>query len=115
MFWCTCASCGIKKNSIREKKLNDPPQAGGDLATLGKMAGKAGRKAAEMTRFFVSEWLREPGAQKMLIEKANPFLKKGIDQVSTAIRPKRKYRTNRKDLDGGGIFDLVYGPNYPPP
>ena len=94
-------------------------------------AGKAGKKAAEMGRFFASEWLREPGAQKMLIKKvenaAKPFLessmKKGIDQLSTAIRPKRKYLTNRKDLDkwypaqAGGLinpFDLVYGFNYAP-
>ena len=77
-----------------------PPQAGGDLATLGRYVGKAGKKAAEMGRFFASEWLREPGAQKMLIGKAEPFLRKGIDQLSTAIRPKRNYKTNRKDLDG---------------
>ena len=67
-----------------------------------------------MTRFFLSEWLREPGTQQMLVNKANPFLKKGIDQVSTAIRPKLKYKTNRKDLDGAGIFYLAYGPNYAP-
>ena len=51
---------------------------------------KLGKKAAEMGRFFASEWLREPGAQKMLIGKAEPFLRKGIDQLSTAIRPKKK-------------------------
>ena len=90
-----------------------PRKAGEDLATLGKYAGKAGKKAAEMTRFFVSEWLREPGTQQMLVNKANPFLKKGIDQVLTAIRPKLKYKTNRKDLDGAekSLFDLAYGPN----
>ena len=84
------------------------------MATLGKYAEKAGKNAAEMTRFFVSEWLREPGTQQMLVNKANPFLKKGIDQVSTAIRPKLKYKTNRKDLYGAGIsfWDLLYGPNY---
>ena len=116
MFWCTCASCGIKKTRFvsKQKKLINPPLDGGSLATLGKMAGKAGKKAAEMTRFFVSEWLREPGSQQMLVNKANPFLKKRIDQVLTAIRPKLKYKTNRKDLDGAGIFDLVYGPNYAP-
>ena len=92
-----------------------PPQAGGDLATLGRYVGKAGKKAAEMTRFFASEWLREPGAQKMLIGKAEPFLRKGIDQLSTAIRPKRNYKTNRKDLDGGGLLsNLAYGFNYAP-
>ena len=95
-----------------------PSQAGGEMSLfdLGKYAGKAGKKAAEMGRFFASEWLREPGAQKMLIGKAEPFLRKGIDQLSTAIRPKRNYKTNRKDLDGAGVnfFDLLYGPNYAP-
>ena len=73
-----------------------------------------------MGRFFASEWLREPGAQQMLIGKVNPFLKKGIDQLSTAIRPKKNYKTNRKDLDGSGfagsgIFgDMLYGFNYAP-
>ena len=69
-----------------------------------------------MTRFFASEWLREPGTQQMLVNKANPFLKKGIDQISTVIRPKLNYKTNRKDLDGAGIsfWDLLYGPNYLP-
>ena len=94
------------------------------LFDLGRYAGKAGKKAAEMGRFFASEWLREPGAQKMLIGKAEaiaePFLRKGIDQLSTAIRPKRNYKTNRKDLDGSGLLgeaslsNLAYGFNYAP-
>ena len=84
------------------------------LFDLGRYAGKAGKKVAEMGRFFASEWLREPGAQQMLVNKATPFLKKGIDQLSTAIRPKKNYKTNRKDLDGGSIFDLAYGFNYAP-
>ena len=90
------------------------------LFDLGKYAGKAGKKAAEMGRFFASEWLRKLGAQQMLIGKVNPFLKKGIDQLSTAIRPKKNYKTNRKDLDGSGfagsgIFgDMLYGFNYAP-
>ena len=104
------------------KKLISPPQVGGEttggelsLFDLGRYAGKAGKKAAEMGRFFASEWLREPGAQKMLIGKAEPFLRKGIDQLSTAIRPKRNYKTNRKDLDGGGLLsNLAYGFNYAP-
>ena len=105
------------------------------LFDLGRYAGKAGKKAAEMGRFFASEWLREPGAQEMLVRKVNPFLKKGIDQLSTAIRPKRNYKTNRKDLDGSGfagsgfagsgfagsgfagsglLSNLAYGFNYAP-
>ena len=104
------------------KKLISPPQVGGEttggelsLFDLGRYAGKAGKKAAEIGRFFASEWLREPEAQKMLIGKAEPFLRKGIDQLSTAIRPKRNYKTNRKDLDGGGLLsNLAYGFNYAP-
>ena len=99
------------------KKLILPPQVGGEMSLfdLGRYAGKAGKKAAEMSRFFASEWLREPGAQKMLIGKAEPFLRKGIDQLSTAIRPKRNYKTNRKDLDGGvAVSNLAYGFNYAP-
>ena len=109
-----------------QKKLKEPPQAGGERAEptiggemslfdLGRYAGKAGKKAAEMGRFFASEWLREPGAQQMLVNKATPFLKSGIDQLSTAIRPKKAYLTNRKDLDGSGLLsNLAYGLNYAP-
>ena len=100
---------------FRNGELNITPLDGGGLASLGKIAGKAGKKAAEMTRFFVSEWLREPGTKQMLVNKASPYLKKGIDQVSTAIRPKLNYKTNRPDLDGGGLFtDMLYGFNYLP-
>ena len=103
-----------------------PPQVGGEMSLfdLGRYAGKAGKKAAEMGRFFASELLREPGTQQMLIGKAEriakPFLRKGIDQLSTAIRPKRNYKTNRKDLDGGAVAgsgllsNLAYGFNYAP-
>ena len=102
-----------------------PPQVGGEMSLfdLGRYAGKAGKKAAEMGRFFASEFLREPGTQKMLIGKAEaiaePFLRKGIDQLATAIRPKRNFKTNRKDLDGGAngsglLSNLVYGFNYAP-
>ena len=60
------------------------------------MREKPEKKAAEMGRFFASEWLREPGAQQMLIGKVNPFLKKGIDQLSTAIRPKKIIKQTEK-------------------
>ena len=83
------------------------------------MQEKLERKLQKWVDFFASEWLREPGAQKMLIGKAEaiaePFLRKGIDQLSTAIRPKKAYKTNRKDLDGSGLLsNLAYGFNYAP-
>ena len=100
-----------------KKKTTKKRQRGGaSLAFLERMAGKAGKKVAEMGRFFASEWLREPGTKNMLVRKLDPFLKGGIDRVSTAIRPKLPYKTNRPRMDGSGIgvFDLVYGPNYAP-
>ena len=32
---------------------SEPERSGGDLATLGRYVGKAGKKAAEMGRFFL--------------------------------------------------------------
>ena len=107
----------LKKLDVSQKKIVMPPQVGGEMSLhdLGRYASKAGKKAAEMGRFFASEWLQEPGTQQMLVNKANPFLKKGIDQISTAIRPKLNYKTNQKDLDGAGLLsNLAYGFNYAP-
>ena len=120
-FGCSTAEQTIQtkktKSHPQVKKLILPSQVGGEMSLfdLGRYAGKAGKKAAEMGRFFASEWLREPGAQQMLVNKATPFLKSGIDQLSTAIRPKKAYLTNRKDLDGSGLLsNLAYGFNYAP-
>ena len=105
MYLCILWNPKISICKIFSKKLIMPSQVGGEMSLmdLGRYAGK-------------SEWLREPGAQQTLVDKATPFFKSGIDQLSTAIRPKSNYKTNRKDLDGGKInfFDLVYGPNYAP-
>ena len=69
-----------------------------------------------MGRFFPSEYVREPQAQEYWVnkalEKVQPMLKeagkKGMDCVSTVIRPKKNYLTNRKDLDGGGYFQTWF-------
>ena len=41
------------------------------------------------------------------MKKLDPFIhdigSQAINQLSTKIRPKRKYKTNRKDLDGGAL------------
>ena len=59
-----------------------PPQVGGmSIYDLGGVAAKARKKAAEMGRFFASAWLRKPGTQQMLVNKANPFLKKRINKL----------------------------------
>ena len=66
-----------------------------------------------MGRYYGSEALRNPKLQKKAIDyaldKLNPMIhnvgSQALDQLSTKIRPKKKYKTNRKDLDGAGIID----------
>ena len=72
-----------------------------------------GKKAVEMGRYYGSEALRNPKLQKKAIDyaldKLNPMIQnvgsQALDQLSTKIRPKRKYKTDRKNLDGAGIID----------
>ena len=76
-----------------------------------------GKKAVEMGRYYGSELMRDPKLQQRAINyalnKANPLLHKvgseALDQLSTKIRPKKKYTTNRKDLDGSGVFSDLFG------
>ena len=61
-----------------------------------------------MGRYYGSEALRDPKLQKKTvnysIDKLNPMIQnvgsQALDQLSTKIRPKKKYKTNRKKLDG---------------
>ena len=70
-----------------------------------------GKKAVEMGRYYGSEAMRNPKLQKKAIDYAldhlNPMIQnvgsQALNQLSTTIRPKKKYKTNRKDLDGGGV------------
>jgi len=70
-----------------------------------------GKKAVEMGRYYGSEALRNPKQQKKAIDhalsKATPFIQKTgsemLDELSTKIRPNKKYKTDRKDLDGAGV------------
>ena len=69
------------------------------------------KKAVEMGRYYSSEALRNPKLQEKAIDyaldKLNPMIQnvgsQALDQLSTKIRPKKKYKTNRKDLDGGAL------------
>ena len=69
------------------------------------------KKAVEMGRYYSSEALRNPKLQEKAIDyaldKLNPMIQnvgsQALDQLSTKIRPKKKYKTNRKDLDGGSL------------
>ena len=74
-----------------------------------------GKKAVEMVRYYTSEAMRNPKLQKKAIDytldKLNPIIQnvgsKSFDQLSTKIRPNKKYKTDRKDLDGSGIIDSL--------
>ena len=74
-----------------------------------------GKNTVEMARYYGSEAMRDPKLQKKVINytlsKATPFIQKTgsemLDQLSTKIRPDKKYKTDRKDLDGSGILDSL--------
>ena len=110
------------KNKIRQKpkgKLNSPHGSGlmDSIASTGAdMLIHHGipflsKKAVEMGRYYSSEALRNPKLQKKAIDyaldKLNPMIhnvgNQALDQLSTKIRPNRKYKTDRKDLDGGSL------------
>ena len=61
-----------------------------------------------MGRYYGSEALQQKIINRGM-SKLNPLVNKvgseALNQLSTKIRPKKKYKTNRKDLDGSG-FDL---------
>ena len=67
-----------------------------------------GRKAVEMGRYGASELMRNKKLQKKAvnyeINKLTPFIQDSVgtamDQLSTKVRPNKKYTTDRKDLDG---------------
>ena len=66
-----------------------------------------------MGRYYGSEALRNPKLQKKAIDytldKLNPMIQnvgsQALNQLSTKIRPNKKYKTDRQDLDGAGILD----------
>ena len=67
-----------------------------------------GRKTVEMGRYGASELMRNKKLQKKAvnygINKLTPFIQDSVgsamEQLSTKVRPKNKYKTDRKDLDG---------------
>ena len=122
MFKCKCSECGITKTKIRQTagKLNSPSKGAGILDTAASTGADLlihhgipwlGKKAVEMGQYYGSEALRNPKIQKKAIDyaldKLNPMIQnvgsQAFNQLSTKIRPKRNYKTNRKDLDGGSL------------
>ena len=70
-----------------------------------------GKKAVEMGRYGASELMRNKNLQKKAVNygvnKLTPFIQDSVgsamDQLSTKVRPKNKYKTDRPELDGRGI------------
>ena len=64
-----------------------------------------------MRRYYGSEALRNPKIQKkalhFALDQLSPMIhnvgSQALDALSTKIRPKKNYKTNRKDLDGAGV------------
>ena len=103
-------------------KRNSPHEGAGILDTVASTGADLlihhgipwlGHKAVEMGRYYGSEALRNPKLQKKAIDyaldKLNPMIQnvgsQTLNQLSTNIRPKRNYKTNRKDL-GSGALDI---------
>ena len=67
-----------------------------------------GKKTVEMGRYGASELMRNKNLQKKAvnygINKLTPFIQDSVgsamDKLSTKVRPKNKYKTDWKDLDG---------------
>ena len=110
------------KNQICQTggKRHSPSQGAGVLDTVGSTGADLlihhgipwlGKKAFEMGRYYSSEALRNPKLQKKAVDfaldKLNPMIQnvgsQALDQLSTKIRPKKKYKTDKKDLDGGAL------------
>ena len=109
-----------KVQNCKIKKLDQPALGSGVMDTV---AGTAldmfvhhglpwmGKKAVEMGRYYGSEALRNSKLQKKAIDyaldKLNPMIQnvgsQALNQLLTKIRPKKNYKTNRKDLDRGAI------------
>ena len=73
------------------------------------------KKTIEMGRYGASEIMRDKNLQKKAVDygmkKLSPFVVdtagKALDQLSTKVRPDKKYKTDRKELDGSGIIDSL--------
>ena len=71
-----------------------------------------------MGRYGTSEALRNKKLQRKAvnygINKLTPFIQDSVgsamEQLSTKVRPKKKYKTDRKDLDGRGITSTLAAP-----
>ena len=73
------------------------------------------KKTIEMGRYGASEIMRDKKLQKKALDygmkKLTPFVVdtagKALDQLSTKVRPDKKYKTDRNDLDGSRVIDSL--------
>ena len=123
MLKSTCAECGVMKTKfVKQKpgKLVGPSEGAGILDSLADTGldlfihhgvPYLAKKGVEMGRYDGSEALRNPKIQKKALDFAldqlSPMIhnvgSQALDELSTKIRPKRNYKTNRKHLDGGAL------------
>ena len=69
------------------------------------------KKSVEVGRYGLSEAMKNSNLQKKAvnygIKHMTPFIQKSIgntlDQLSTNVRPDKRYKTDRPELDGRGI------------
>ena len=69
------------------------------------------KKSVQMARYYCSEALTNKNLQKKVtnygLKKLTPVIQnvgsQGLDQLSTKIRPNKKYKTDRNDLDRGSL------------
>jgi len=113
------------KNSISSGKLIVPSQQAKGNGLPGNIAMRVGDLAItkgipylaktgfEGGGYYASEAMRNPRLQKKAIgytlSKAQPTFQvvgsELLNQLSTKVRPNRRYKTDRGDLDGAG-FDI---------
>ena len=121
MLKCTRAECGITKTKFVTLRETNQPVSRASITSsiadtgLDPLIHKGipwlADKSVEMARYYGCEALRNPKLPKKAIDytlsKATPFIQKSesdmLDQLSTKFRPNSKYKTDRKDLDGGAI------------
>ena len=100
----------LRQNLSNRRETGWPAQGSGRIR-YSSINWWLGKKAVEMGRYYGSEAMRNPKLQKKAIDYAldhlNPMIQnvgsQALNQLSTTIRPKKKYKTNRKDLGGGGV------------
>ena len=74
------------------------------------------KKTVEMGRYGASELMRNKNLQKKAVnygmKKLSPFIvntvRSAMDELSTKVRPDKKYKTDQPTLDGKGV-DYING------